>query len=154
AHTTTTPAGKKSFGSQQQKKDMLGIALAHHLPYIATATTGYPLDIIAKVKKALTIKGPKYLQIYTPCVPGWGIEPKDTLLASQLAVQSGFYPIVEYIDGRLARAQKITRRVSVEEFLKFQKRFKHLFKGPEGKAEIAKIQAMADEKIRKYGLVG
>ena len=154
AHTTTTPAGKKSFGSQQQKKDMLGIALAHHLPYIATATTGYPLDIIAKVKKALTIKGPKYLQIYTPCVPGWGIEPKDTLRASQLAVQSGFYPIVEYIDGQLARAQKITKCVPVTEFLKIQKRFKHLFKGPEGKAEIAKIQAMADEKIRKYGLVG
>src|SRR3989339_2223793 len=114
AHTTTTPAGKKSFGSQQQKKDMLGIALAHHLPYIATATTGYPLDIIAKVKKALTIKGPKYLQIYTPCVPGWGIEPKDTLRASQLAVQSGFYPIVEYVNGELVKVQKITKKVPVE----------------------------------------
>ncbi|MEK7072061.1 MAG: thiamine pyrophosphate-dependent enzyme, partial [Patescibacteria group bacterium] len=125
ASTTTSPAGKESMGSTFPKKDMIKIALAHNLPYVATATIGYPLDLIAKVKKALTIKGPKYLQVYSPCVPGWGIEPKDTLSTSQLAVQSGFYPIVEYVNGKLEKVQKITKKVPVEDLLKIQKRFKH-----------------------------
>ncbi|OGY43999.1 MAG: pyruvate ferredoxin oxidoreductase [Candidatus Buchananbacteria bacterium RIFCSPHIGHO2_02_FULL_40_13] len=153
AATSTTPAGNKSWGSDLPKKDMIRIALAHNLPYVATATTGYPLDIIAKTKKALSIKGPKYLQIYTPCVPGWGIEPKDTLSTSQLAVQSGFYPIVEYVNGELIKAQKITKKVPVENFLKLQKRFKHLFKSPEGQKEIAKIQALAEKNIRDFNLL-
>ncbi len=152
ANTTTTPPGKESMGAQQMKKDMIKIALAHGLPYVATATTGYLVDITTKVKKALTIKGPKYLQIYTPCVPGWGIEPNQTMGVAQLAVQSGFYPIVEYINGKLEKTQKITKKVPVEEFLKVQKRFKHLFKSPEGKLEIAKIQKIADENIARYGL--
>jgi pyruvate ferredoxin oxidoreductase beta subunit len=152
ANTTTTPPGKNFFGSQQAKKDMIKIALAHDLPYAATATTGYPLDVIAKVKKALTIKGPKYLQIYTPCVPGWGIEPKNTIKAAQLAVQSGFYPIIEYVNGELSGKMKITKHAPVEEFLKLQKRFKHLFASPANRAEIAKIQKIADENIKKYSL--
>ncbi|MBI5765796.1 pyruvate ferredoxin oxidoreductase [Candidatus Falkowbacteria bacterium] len=153
ANTTTTPPGKYSFGSQQVKKNMFSIALAHGLPYVATATTGYLVDITTKVKKALTIKGPKYLQIYTPCIPGWGIEPNQTVSVAQMAVQSGFYPIVEYINGKLEKVQKITKPVPVEEFLKVQKRFKHLFKSPQGQAEIAKIQKIADENIKKFGLI-
>ena len=153
AATSTAPAGKESFGSDLPKKDMIRIALAHNLPYVATATTGYPVDIIAKNKKALSIKGPKYLQIYCPCVPGWGIEPKDTLSTSQLAVQSGFYPIVEYVNGELAKVQKITKKVPVENFLKLQKRFKHLFKTPDGQKEIAKIQALAEKNIKDFKLM-
>jgi len=153
ANTTTTPPGKKSSGSQQLKKDMIGIALAHHLPYVATASVGNTLDVVAKVKKALSIKGPKYLQIYCPCVPGWGIEPKDTMNVARSAVQSGFYPIVEYVNGKLEKVQKVTKKVPIEEFLKPQKRFKHLFKDENGKLEIAKIQKIADENIEKYKLV-
>ncbi len=153
ANTTTTPPGKKSFGSQLPKKNMIEIALAHHLPYVATATVGYPIDVINKVKKALAIKGPKYLQIYCPCVPGWGIEPKDTVRVSKLAVASGFYPIVEYVSGELKGVMKIVKKEPVEEFLKPQKRFKHLFKSPAGQAEIAKIQAVADANIKKYSLI-
>jgi len=152
AHTSTTPPGKESEGSTQIKKDMVAIALAHRLPYVATASVGYPKDVIAKVKKALSIKGPKYLQIYCPCVPGWGIEPKDTLGVARSAISSGFYPIVEYVNGELTNKMKISKKVPVEDFLKPQKRFKHLFKDEKGKAEIAKIQAIADEKIEKYGL--
>ena len=159
AATTTAPAGQKSLGSDLPKKDMIRIALAHNLPYVATASVGYPLDIIAKTKKALSIKGPKYLQLYCPCVPGWGIEPKDTLSTSQLAVQSGFYPIVEYINGELVKVQKITKKVPVENFLKLQKRFKHLFKTPDGRPapadqkEIAKIQALAEKNIKDFNLL-
>jgi len=153
ASTTTTPPGKYSLGNQAVKKDMIKIALAHNLPYIATATTGYPLDIIAKVKKALAIKGAKYLQIYTPCVPGWGIEPKDTPAVSRLAVQSGFYPIIEYVNGELVGRMKIDKKAAVEEFLKLQKRFRHLFKDASGQAEIAKIQASADNNIKRLRLL-
>ncbi|MEK7167982.1 MAG: thiamine pyrophosphate-dependent enzyme [Patescibacteria group bacterium] len=155
ANTSTTPPGKKSLGSKQGKKDMVAIALAHHIPYVATTTTGYPLDIVAKVKKALSIKGSKYLQIYTPCVPGWGIEPKDTMNVSQLAVQSGYYPIIAFENGQLTAKMKI-KKIPVEDFLKNQKRFKHLFKGErfkeEGRGEIPRIQALADENISKYQL--
>lgn len=153
ANTTTTPPGKESMGSDLPKKDMIKIALAHNIPYVATTTIGYPLDLIAKVKKALTIKGPKYLQVYCPCTPGWGIEPKDTLSTSQLAVQSGFYPIVEYVNGKLEKVQKITKKVPVEDLLKIQKRFKHLFKTPNGLAEIAKIQELAEKNIKEFGLI-
>ena len=153
ANTSTTPPGKKSEGNDKRKKDMIGIALAHSLLYVATATTGYPLDLIAKVKKALSIKGPKYLQIYTPCVPGWGIEPKDTITVAQLAVQSGFYPIIEYLNGELSGKMKITKKTPIEDFLKLQKRFKHLFKDDLGKAEIIKIQKIADSNIEKFNLI-
>lgn len=153
ASTSTTPPGKESTGSQQVKKDMIGIALAHGLPYVATTTMGYPADVTAKVKKALSIKGPKYLQIYSSCVPGWGIEPKDSVNVAKLAVQSGFYPIIEYVNGELVGKMKISQKVPVEEFLKIQKRFKHLFKGGAGQEEIAKIQEVCDRNIEKYGLV-
>lgn len=153
ANTSTTPPGKKSVGASGPKKDMIAIALAHHLPYVATAVTAYPLDIAGKVKKALKIKGPKYLQIHTPCVPGWGIEPSQTVKVSQLAVQTGFYPVVEYLDGKLANIQKIGKKLPVEEFLKIQKRFKHLFSPEANKEEIAKLQKIADENIKKYGLM-
>ncbi|MEK7653190.1 MAG: thiamine pyrophosphate-dependent enzyme [Patescibacteria group bacterium] len=152
ANTTTTPAGERSFGNDLSKKDMIGIALAHHLPYVATVTVGDLPDLTAKVKKALSIKGPKYLQIYTPCVPGWGIEAKDTVSVAQLAVQSGSYPIIEYVNGELVGRIKINKKIPVEEFLKVQKRFKHLFASPAGKAEIAKIQKIANENIKKFGL--
>jgi pyruvate ferredoxin oxidoreductase beta subunit len=153
ANTTTTPPGKKSQGNTQYKKDMIKVALAHNLPFIATATTGYPLDIVSKVKRALAIKGPKYLQIYTPCVPGWGIESKDTIGVAQLAVQSGSYPIIEYVNGVLTNKIKITKKIPVEEFLKLQTRFKHLFKDAAGQAEINKWQKLADANIRNYELM-
>jgi len=120
---------------------------------VATATVGYPLDVIDKVKKALAIKGPKYLQIYCPCVPGWGIEPKDTVKVSKLAVNSGFYPIVEFINGQLARKMTISKQEPVENFLKIQKRFKHLFASPGGQKEIARLQVIADYNIKKFGLI-
>lgn len=152
ANTTTAPAGKKSFGNPTRKKDMIAIALAHHVPYVATATVGYTPDLVSKVKKALSIKGPKYLQLYVPCVPGWGIDPKETINVAKLAVQSGYYPIVEYVNGELTNKMKITQKKPVEDFLKLQKRFKHLFK-PGAEAELKKIQEICEENIKRYGLM-
>lgn len=153
ANTTTTPPGKNSFGNQIPKKDMLAIALAHNCTYVASATIGNIIDIQNKVKKALTITGPKYLQILVTCVPGWYTDSKDTIKVARLAQQTGLYPILEYVEGKLVGVAKCQKpRPSVAEYLKLQGRYKHLFKNEKGKAEIAKIQRIADDNVRRFGL--
>ena len=153
ASTTTTPAGSQSLGSTQRKKDMLAIAMAHGVKYIAQASAGYPQDITAKVRKGIETQGPGYIQIMAPCIPGWGIKTSESMQAAKLAVQTGLYPLLEYIDGQLVSASKIQTPIKVEEYLKTQSRFKHLFASEEGKKEIAMIQELADANIKKYGLI-
>ncbi len=157
ASTTTTPAGAgptiDAIGSHQRKKDMIAIALAHGLKYVAQTTAGFPADITAKIKKALTFPGPKYIQILTPCVPGWKIETSMAVRMGKLAAQTGLYPIIEYENGKLTNALKIPNPYSkVEEYLKPQGRFAHLFKSDKGREQIEYIQKLADENIKKYGL--
>ncbi|RZD15913.1 MAG: pyruvate ferredoxin oxidoreductase [Candidatus Acididesulfobacter guangdongensis] len=151
--TTTSPSGKISFGNNRPKKYMPEIAMAHKIPYTAVASAGYPIDLQKKVKKTLSIKGPKYLQVDVPCVPGWKYEPRYSIKIAQLAVQSGLYPLFEAEYGKITSVKKISKRVPVEEYLKLQGRFKHLFKNEAGKAEIEKIQKIADENIEQYGLL-
>jgi len=157
ANTTTTPAGTSpdinGIGSHFIKKDMLAIALAHGLKYVAQTTVAYPLDIIKKVKKAVATPGPSYLQILVPCIPGWKIEPNQTINLAKLAVQTGIYPAVEYVNGQLDEVIKTpSKRPLVEEYLKPQGRFKHLFKNDSGKEQIAHIQKLADDNVKKYNL--
>ncbi|MDP3043266.1 MAG: thiamine pyrophosphate-dependent enzyme [bacterium] len=153
AHTTTTPAGSHSIGSQQRKKDMIAIALAHNLPYVAQTTAGFLADITAKVKKAAAIEGPAYIQILSPCVPGWGVDPAQTIKLGKLAAQTGLYPLLEYTNGQLTNVMKVpSPQPKVDEYLKSQIRFKHLFKSEEGKKELEYIQSLADENVKKYGL--
>lgn len=154
--TTTTPSGCgetiDAIGSHQRKKDMISIALAHKLPYVAQTTAGFIPDIQKKVKKALETPGPAYIQILSPCVPGWKIEPQETIKAAQLAAQTGLYPLLEYENGKLINTNKIKQKTKVDEYLKMQGRFKHLFKNKQGKAQIKKIQEIADNNIKEYGL--
>jgi len=157
ANTTTTPLGSNSSGSKQRKKDMITIALAHGLNYVAQTTIGYPADITAKVKKALAVDGPSYLQILVPCVPGWKIKSNQALNLGKLAAQTGLYPLLEYENGQLANTLKVpSSPPKVEEYLKLQGRFKHLFsdtgKGESGKQQIKYIQQKANENIKKYRL--
>ena len=158
ANTTTTPAGTlpdiNGMGSHFMKKDMLAMAVAHGLKYVAQTTVAYPLDIIKKVKKAAITAGPSYLQILVPCVPGWKIEPNQTMQLAKLAALTGIYPAVEYINGQLAEVMKTpAKRPPVEDYLKPQGRFKHLFKGERGQKQIAYIQKLADENVKKYNLI-
>ena len=133
---------------------MIAIALGHGLPYVAQTTAGYPADIQAKVKKALTFNGPAYIQILVPCIPGWKIRPDQAIELGKLAVQTGLYPSIEYANGELTNKMKITDKKPVEDYLKPQGRFSHLFKNEAGKAEIAEIQKIADRKIEKYKFLG
>ncbi|MCK5459783.1 pyruvate ferredoxin oxidoreductase [Candidatus Parcubacteria bacterium] len=153
AHTTTSPAGEQSFGSSFRKKNMPAIAMAHRVAYVATATVGYPMDIKNKIKKALSFTGPKYVQILVPCVPGWGIDPKDTVKIGKLAHQTGLWPVFEAENGKITKVMPCPqKRPLVEEYLKLQKRFKHLFKNENGQTEIKKIQGIADENVKNIKL--
>jgi pyruvate ferredoxin oxidoreductase beta subunit len=149
ASTTTTPDGNASVGSTQRKKDMLAIALAHGVNYAAQSTAGFPDDITAKVKAALAVNGPSYLQILAPCIPGWKINNDEAVLMGKLAVATGLYPLLEYRNGKLS-ASSITaasRKVAVSEYLKKQGRFRHL-----KNKEIKIIQKLADDNLKKYRL--
>jgi pyruvate ferredoxin oxidoreductase beta subunit len=152
ARTTTSPPGRVSLGNWRPKKDIPQIALAHGIPYVATASVGYAKDLDRKVRKALSIRGPKYLQIHVPCPLGWGTDPARTIDFARLAVLAGLYPLYEVEYGEL-RAQRIPKRLPVEEYLKNQVRFRHLFGKEDRSKEIAEIQMVADQNIEKYGLL-
>lgn len=149
ADTTTSPSGKSSIGSTQRKKDMIGIALAHGLKYVAQATAGFPDDISNKVKKALATEGPSYIQILSPCIPGWKINTDEAIMMGKLAVQTGLYPLLEYTDLKLTSSSVTTnfQAKPVQEYLKKQGRFKHL-----KDSDLATIQKIAEENIKKYKL--
>ncbi len=148
ANTTTTPPGKESVGNIRFKKPMPEIVLAHGIPYVAVASAAFTQDLQRKVKKALSIKGPKYIQVHVPCPLGWRHETNLTVEVAKLAVETGLYPLIEYEFGALISRRQITPK-PVEEYLKIQGRFKHLLNNPE---EIKKIQGIADNNIKKYGL--
>jgi len=148
ANTTTSPAGSRSAGNLRPKKPIPEIANAHGIPYVATASVGFPQDLQRKVKKALSIKGPKYIQIHVPCPLGWRHEPILTFQVGKLVVETGLFPLIEYENGVLAGRKQITPK-PVEEYLKIQARFKHLLNDP---GPIQLIQEIADNNIRKYGL--
>jgi len=153
ARTTTSPPGKVSLGNWRPKKDVPQIALAHGIPYVAVASVGYPMDLDRKVRKALSIRGPKYVQIHVPCPLGWGTAPERTIDFARLAVLTGLYPLYEVENGEL-RALKIPKKMPVEEYLKEQVRFRHLFGKDDRSKEIAEIQSIADQNIEKFGLIG
>jgi pyruvate ferredoxin oxidoreductase beta subunit len=147
ANTTTSPSGLKSIGSTQRKKDMLAVALAHGVKYVAQASAGFPEDIAAKIKKALEIEGPSYIQILSPCIPGWKINNDEAVMMGRLAVQTGLYPLLEYVNGRLnsSSINSTFKPRPVEEYLKKQGRFKHL-----QPVDLAVVKKSVAENIKKY----
>ena len=149
ANTTTSPIGEHSLGNPRPKKPMVEICAAHHIPYSATASVGNPKDIERKVKKTLSIRGPKYLQIHVPCPLGWKSDPSQTIEIAKLAIATGLYPLIEYEYGKLVKVTKLTLSKPVEEYLKTQGRFKHLLKTKE---MLQEVQDVADKNIEYYGL--
>jgi pyruvate ferredoxin oxidoreductase beta subunit len=153
ARTSTSPSGSVSFGNQHQKKNLLEICAAHGIPYAATATVGYPQDLMSKVKKALKIKGPKFLHVHVPCPLGWIYPMEKTMEIARIAVNTGLFPVVEFEFDKLVRSRKIGKtRQPVEDYLKAQGRFKHLFKEG-GEPELEKIRQIAEANIQRYGLL-
>ncbi len=154
ARTATTAAvGGQPGNVFGQGKNVPRIAMAHEIPYVATATVSDLHDLEYKVKKAMAIHGARYIHIFVPCPLGWGSASHDTIRLARLAHESGFFPVFEAEYGEVTHVSKIRRQVPIAEYLKPQRRFAHLFGEPPALETIARMQAMADRNIRRYGLL-
>ena len=143
ASTSTTPAGKVSKGKEQWKKDVPTIAAAHHIPYVATASIGYPKDMEKKIKKALSIKGPKYIHIHSPCPVGWNYDSRKTIEIAKDAVESKMWALFEIVDGKKTLTHT-PKGIPVSKYLKSQKRFRHLTD-----SDMKEYQRRIDESFKK-----
>jgi pyruvate ferredoxin oxidoreductase beta subunit len=147
AWTTTTPVGTAVKGKIQWKKDIMGIVTAHRVPYAATASVAYILDMVNKIKTALeyTEEAPTFLHIYAPCVPGWRYPENKTVEIARLAVETGYFPLYEWDHGKLklnppsSNHLDKSKRKPLKEYLKLQGRFAHLTE-----QEIAEIEKELD----------
>ncbi|WP_084403184.1 thiamine pyrophosphate-dependent enzyme [Schaalia suimastitidis] len=150
---TTQPVGERPGNEFGQGKDMARIAMAHEIPYVATATVADLRDLEYKVNKAMQIRGARYIHVLVPCPLGWGSASNLTIKLARLATQTGLFPVFEAEGGEITSVTKIRRPAPVEEYLRPQRRFAHLFKGEGDAATIARLQAIADRNIRRYGLI-
>ncbi len=146
ADTTTSPAGKVIPGKQQKRKDLTEVMAGHHLPYIAqTACIGNFSDITTKAEKAIYTEGACFMNVLAPCPRGWVYNPEDLMQINKLAVETCYWPLYEIIDGRYVVNYKPANKQPVSEWLKLQKRFKHLF-NPGNEWMIEEIQKEVDAK--------
>jgi len=148
AWTTTTVRGREG-----RKKDLFSIMLDHRIPYIATASPAYPLDLMNKVRKALKFKGFKLIHILNPCPPGWRYDHNLTIEVARKAVLSGAWILMEAEYGKIKlnppSSEMIeSRPIKVAEYLLMQGRFKHLTK-----ERIDEIQRMIDEDWNKLKII-
>ncbi|MFT0847074.1 thiamine pyrophosphate-dependent enzyme [Actinomycetaceae bacterium L2_0104] len=150
---TTQPVGPEPGNSWGQGKDMARIAMAHEIPYVATATVADLRDLEYKVNKAMQFRGARYIHVLVPCPLGWGTASNITVKLARLATQSGLFPVYEAENGEVTSVMKLRRPVRVEEYLRLQRRFAHLFKPNADPSVIERTQAMADRNIRRYNLI-
>lgn len=155
ARTATTPAvGPEPGAPFGQGKNVPMIALAHEIPYVATATVADLRDLEAKVARAMEFRGARYLHVLVPCPLGWGSASHDTIRIARLAKESGLFPVFEAEGGEIVATAKIRRRVPVEDYLRPQTRYAHLFGDPPRTDVVERIQAQADRNIRRFDLLG
>lgn len=160
ARTATTEAlGPEPGNPFGQGKRMPMIAMAHGIRYVATATVAELHDLEAKVTKAMSLRGARYLHILVPCPLGWGAAPQDMIRLARLAKECGLFPVFEAELGKVTAVSKIRRAVPVGDYLRLQGRYRHLFGsgeqgGSRGRPDIvARLQAMADANITKFGML-
>jgi pyruvate ferredoxin oxidoreductase beta subunit len=154
ARTATTPAiGQTPGNIFGTGKDVPRIAMAHGIPYVATASVADLHDLEAKVTKAMSIRGARYIHIFVPCPLGWGSATKDTIRIARLATESGVFPLYEAEHGEVTASNPIRRQVPVEEYLQIQNRFVHLFKPTRDDERTGALQRIADRNIKTYDLL-
>ena len=150
---TTQPVGPEPGNDWGKGKDMACIAMAHEIPYVATATVADLRDLEYKVDKAMQFRGARYIHVLVPCPLGWGTASNITVRLARLATQSGLFPVYEAENGEVTSVMKIRRPAPVEEYLRPQRRFAHLFKKGADPTVVERIQALADRNIRRYNLI-
>jgi len=136
-----------------QGKNAPLIAMAHEIPYVATATIADLRDLEFKVERAMGMRGARYLHVFVSCPLGWGHAAHDSIRIARLAKETGLFPVFEAEHGQVTASSKIRRQVPVEEYLRPQRRFAHLFGDPGRPDIVALIQAIADRNIERFGLV-
>ncbi len=150
---TTMPLGAEPGNVFGQGKFVPALAMAHEIPYVATATVADLRDLEYKVKKAMTFRGARYIHILVPCPLGWGSPSNQTIQLSRLAKETGVFPVFEAEYGEVTSSSKIRNVLPVEDYLRPQKRYAHLFGKNPAVQTIARLQALADKNIRKYQLL-
>ena len=143
ASTETTPSGKKSLGKIEIRKNIMDIVNAHGIAYLAQANIAYYEDLEKKAKKAFLAKGPKFLNVFSPCTYNWKFPTSQYVQIGKLATETNFWPLYEIEKGKYKINLNQKKRRKIEEFLETQGRFKHLFKGKDKKA-IEEIQSLVD----------
>ncbi|MFC2039814.1 thiamine pyrophosphate-dependent enzyme, partial [Chloroflexota bacterium] len=141
ATTTTSPAGKESKGQFSWKKDMPAIAVAHNIPYVATACHSYPFDFMAKVKRAAETPGPAYVHVLSVCPTGWRCKPELSVRMGRLAVQTGIFPLYEVVNGKYTMSLEPDKLRPLADYMNLQGRFRHL-----GEADLSYIQKKVTEE--------
>jgi pyruvate ferredoxin oxidoreductase beta subunit len=127
AATTTTPAGSKIGGKTDAKKDLIGVCAAHGVEFAATASVAFWNDYITKVRRAAAVKGPAVIHVLAPCPLGWRFDTSQTIKLAKLAVQTRYFPLYEVENSNYKLSMKVPKPIPLEEFLKPQGRFRHLF---------------------------
>jgi pyruvate ferredoxin oxidoreductase beta subunit len=126
ASTTTSPAGKVSIGQFSWKKNLPAIAVAHNIPYVATASPSYPMDLIEKVQKAAATPGPAYVHILSVCPTGWRCPTDLSVRIGRLAVETGIFPLYEVENGKYKLNFDFPELRPITDYMKLQGRFRHL----------------------------
>ncbi len=143
-HAAKTATSKGAHGFAGYKKDLFSIWAAHRPAYVATVIFSEPLDLARKIETAKNLQGPRMIIALAPCPPGWDYDPKESVEIGKLAVKTGVWPLKEYIDGKVVHNKAPRERLPVEEYLKKQGRFAHLFTPERDEALLAQLQAKVD----------
>lgn len=144
ADTTTAPAGKVKQGKEQLRKNLTEIMVAHGIPYVAQSVVGNWRDLTSKVEKALSMEGPKFINVFQPCRLGWSYKPELTCEIGRKAADTCVWPLYEVVNGQYKISYRPKQKMPVSEWFAFQGRFKHLLK-PQNKTLLDEIQAQVDK---------
>lgn len=156
AETTTSPAGSVMQGKGEKRKNLTSIVEGHHINYVAQASISHFVDLTEKVKKALAVDGPSFINVISPCQRSWGFDPSQTVQVAKMAVETNYWPLYEIDHGKFSLSYIPKKKVMAVEWFKLQKRFRHLLK-PENEALLAEIQREIDtdfEKLQKRAEFG
>ncbi len=151
ADTTTSPAGSVIPGKKEYKKRLTDIIIAHDPAYAATASIAYWKDYMNKVIKGLDANGPAFLHVFAPCPRGWRFPSNQTISIARLAVETRYFPLYEYENGKYTLSLDIPKPKPIEEFIKPQRRFRHLLE-PKNKQVLEELKNDIErnwERIKK-----
>ena len=143
-HGAQTATSGGPLGNPGEKKDLFSIWVAHRPAYVATVIGAEPLDLARKIEQAKNLRGPRLILALAPCPTGWDFDPARTVEIGRLAVKTGFWPLKEHRDGQTRHTVIPHPRLPVEEYLRAQGRFAHLFEPKRQEREIAQVQEQVD----------